>query len=93
MITKYIRQVHAVIQPFSPTSKSVRIFVSQIKPTLDNPIKLTTKVLPSTSTDKPTLAVTYSDGKKVEFETHDKPIGDLIVLVDRHSRAIKAAEL
>jgi large subunit ribosomal protein L53 len=60
MITRYLTDVTARFNPFSPRAKTARLFLSKIPAAARLQLKVTATVLPRTSPEKPMLNVKFS---------------------------------
>ncbi|KAK2002271.1 hypothetical protein LX36DRAFT_652486 [Colletotrichum falcatum] len=90
MITKFMTEVTTRFNPFSPTSKSARLFLSFIPPTArSSGMAIKTVLLPRTSTEPPSLFVKFKDGKEMKIDCEKMPIKSIIEEVDRHSRGLQ----
>ncbi|OLN88719.1 54S ribosomal protein L44, mitochondrial [Colletotrichum chlorophyti] len=95
MITKFMTEITTKFNPFSPSAKSARLFLSFIPPTArQSGMTINTVLLPRNSTQAPSLVVKFKDGKEMNLEPEKMSIKNLIEEVDRHSRGLqKQADL
>ncbi|KAK1986397.1 39S ribosomal protein L53/MRP-L53 [Colletotrichum cereale] len=95
MITKFMTEITTKFNPFSPTAKSARLFLSFIPPTArSSGMAIKTVLLPRTSTEPPSLFVKFKDGKEMSIDCEKMGIKNIIEEVDRHSRGLqKQADL
>ncbi|KAK2065900.1 39S ribosomal protein L53/MRP-L53 [Colletotrichum caudatum] len=95
MITKFMTEITTKFNPFSPKSKSARLFLSFIPPTArSSGMAIKTVLLPRTSTEPPSLLVKFKDGKEMNIDCEKMGIKGIIEEVDRHSRGLqKQADL
>ena len=61
MITRFITEVAATFNPFSPRAKICRVFLAQFGPATFRNVKFTTKMLPRTSTAPNALKIKFSE--------------------------------
>ncbi|KAK2028714.1 39S ribosomal protein L53/MRP-L53 [Colletotrichum zoysiae] len=95
MITKFMTEITTKFNPFSPKSKSARLFLSFIPPAArSSGMAIKTVLLPRTSTEPPSLLVKFKDGKEMSIDCEKMAIKSIIEEVDRHSRGLqKQADL
>ncbi|KAK4193335.1 39S ribosomal protein L53/MRP-L53-domain-containing protein [Podospora australis] len=95
MITRFITEVNTKFNPFSPSSKTARLFLSFLPPTArSSGMKINTAVLPKESQEKSSLHVKFNDGKEMNLDCENQNIKSIVAEVDRHSRILqKAADL
>ncbi|MCJ1306518.1 39S ribosomal protein L44, mitochondrial [Agyrium rufum] len=89
MITKFLTGVSTKFNPFSPRAKVCRIFLAQMPPDARRTMQVKTKLLPRTSEEGSSLALKFSDGKEMAFDTEKWGIKDVMEEVDRHSRGLQ----
>jgi hypothetical protein len=71
MITRFITDVTTRFNPFSPSAKSARLFLSFLPPTARaSGMNITTQLLPRHSTEPPTLYVKFSTFLCYSFPPH-----------------------
>ncbi|KAL2124636.1 hypothetical protein VTJ04DRAFT_1001 [Mycothermus thermophilus] len=93
MITRFITDVTTRFNPFSPSAKSARLFLSFLPPTARaSGMNITTQLLPRHSTEPPTLYVKFKDGKEMNIDCTKTPIKSIVEEVDRHSRMLQKEE-
>ncbi|KAJ4420025.1 39S ribosomal protein L44, mitochondrial [Gnomoniopsis sp. IMI 355080] len=95
MITRFITEVTTKVNPFSPKSKSVRLFLNSLpSKSRSQGTAISTKLLPRATMDKNSLVVKFKDGKQLDLDCENMTIQSLIEECDRHSRALqKQADL
>ncbi|CAN8099585.1 unnamed protein product [Discula destructiva] len=95
MITRFITEVSTRVNPFSPRSKSVRLFLNSLpSKARTQGTAISTKLLPRTTAEKNALLVKFKDGKTLDLDCENMTIQSLIEECDRHSRALqKQADL
>jgi large subunit ribosomal protein L53 len=84
MITKYFTSVKVRFDPFSPSSRPARLFLSR----LPSHTKVDLKVLPRDSTEEAFLEVTYKDKKVLKGDLNKMNIADLGQHFNSHSRKL-----
>ncbi|KAF2001207.1 hypothetical protein P154DRAFT_464632 [Amniculicola lignicola CBS 123094] len=93
MITRFLTDVSVKFNPFSPRSKSARLFLSLIPPTArSDGMKIESKMLPRTSKEPATLDVKFKDGKEMKIDVEKMRITEVMEVVDRHSRQLARKE-
>jgi len=92
MITRFITEVSAVFNPFSPRSKTARLFLSFLPPDARHTMKVTTKLLPRVSTEPSFVQLKFKDGKQMTLDTEKLGIKGVQEEVDRHSRILNRQE-
>lgn len=60
MITRFLTEVSAVFNPFSPKAKTARLFLAFLPSGARSSMKVETKLLPRTSKDKSFVTVKFS---------------------------------
>ncbi|KAL2172085.1 hypothetical protein VTG60DRAFT_455 [Thermothelomyces hinnuleus] len=95
MITRFITDVTTRFNPFSPRSRSARLFLSFLPPTArSSGMNITTQLLPRTSKEPSTLYIKFKDGKEMNLDCESMGIKSIVEEVDRHSRMLqKEADL
>ncbi|KAF6805519.1 mitochondrial ribosomal protein L44 (39S ribosomal protein L53/MRP-L5) [Colletotrichum musicola] len=95
MITKFMTEITTKFNPFSPTARSARLFLSFIPPNARaSGMAIKTVLLPRTSKESPSLSVKFKDGKEMTLDVERMGIKSIIEEVDRHSRGLqKKADL
>lgn len=84
MITKYFTSVKVRFDPFSPTARPARLFLSR----LPAQTKVDLKVLARDSTQEPYIEVTYKDKKTLQGDLHKMNIAELGDHFNAHSRKL-----
>ena len=81
MITTYLTTLKATFNPFAPSSKIPRLFLTVLPADAHKSIKIVSTPLPRTSSAPSTLELGFKDGKvaKYSWGTNAKPVeGDQI---------------
>lgn len=84
MITKYINSVKVKFNPFHNSGKASRLFLARM-PQL---VKIDCKVLPNTSTEKPSIEVIFKDKHVIKANPETMKLNDLKELFNKHSRKL-----
>lgn len=93
MITRFLTDVRVTFNPFSPRSKSARLFLSLIPPNARaDGMKIESTMLPRTSKAPATLGVKFKDGKEINLDLSTMRIPQVVEEVDRHSRSLARKE-
>ncbi|OCL08460.1 mitochondrial ribosomal protein L44 [Glonium stellatum] len=92
MITRFLTDVRAKFNPFSPRGKTVRLFLSLLPPNARSSIKIETKMLPRLSKEPSALYVKLKDGKELNLDLEKMKITEVTAEVDRHSRLLSRKE-
>jgi len=92
MITRFITNVQTVFNPFSPRSKTARVFLSFLPSNARQTIKIDTKTLPRDSRERSFVQLEFKDGKKMKLDAEKMGIKGVIEEVDRHSRILARQE-
>ncbi|KAF2204472.1 hypothetical protein GQ43DRAFT_387832 [Delitschia confertaspora ATCC 74209] len=93
MITRFLTDVRVKFNPFSPRSKSARIFLSLIPPQARaEGMKIDAKMLPRTSTEPANLELKFKDGKEMKLDLDKMRLPEVMEQVDRHSRQLARKE-
>ncbi|KAF1808972.1 hypothetical protein P152DRAFT_178658 [Eremomyces bilateralis CBS 781.70] len=94
MITRFLTDVSASFNPFSPRAKTVRSFLALLPANARQTMKVNVKVLPRTSAEDGSLSLQFKDGKQLEVDLQRLKIKEVMEEVDRHSRKLgRQAEL
>ncbi|KAI9171399.1 54S ribosomal protein L44 [Paramyrothecium foliicola] len=95
MITKFMTEVSAKFNPFSPCAKPARLFLTFLPPTARaNGTSISATLLPRDSPEASSVRVKFKDGKEMNFNCQKFNIQGLVEEVDRHSRQLqKTADL
>ncbi|RUP46008.1 hypothetical protein BC936DRAFT_147463 [Jimgerdemannia flammicorona] len=92
MLMKHINEVKVTLAPFSITAKSSRLFLARImtdKARIANPaLKVSTTILSDVDA-KPSINVTYRDGKKLEVQAGEMNIDSVIMIVNKHAKKLQ----
>ncbi|KAG0228243.1 39S ribosomal protein L44, mitochondrial [Actinomortierella wolfii] len=94
-LTRFLTNVKISMAPFSPASKSSKIFLSRIVTSDAINANPTLKIVTDTHADvnkPPVLSVTYKDGKTLELQTAEMNINDVLRQVGRHARKLQEKE-
>ncbi|KAJ9615439.1 hypothetical protein H2200_001514 [Cladophialophora chaetospira] len=67
MITSYIQTLKTTFNPFSPTSKIPRLFLTLLPANAHQTLKIKSTPLPRTSTEPSTLELGFKDGKVINY--------------------------
>ncbi|PHH73886.1 hypothetical protein CDD80_3506 [Ophiocordyceps camponoti-rufipedis] len=93
MITKYLAEVKAKLNPFSPCAKSARLFLTHLPPDIRSQgTAVSTKLIPRTSNEASSVIVKFKDGKQLDFSGDKMTIKGMIDEVDRLSRQLQKIE-
>ncbi|KAF2261885.1 hypothetical protein CC78DRAFT_619073 [Lojkania enalia] len=93
MITRFLTHVHLTFNPFSPRSKSARVFLSLFPSNARaNGTQIQSKMLPRTSKEPASLAIKFKDGKEMKLDLDKMRITEVVEEVDRHSRTLARKE-
>jgi large subunit ribosomal protein L53 len=85
MITKYFASVKVRFDPFAPSARPARLFLSR----LPSGIKIDFKVLPKQTTEKPFVEVTFRDKFVLQGNLDSMNISDLAAHFNSHSRKLQ----
>ncbi|KAG0343034.1 39S ribosomal protein L44, mitochondrial [Podila humilis] len=94
-MAKFLTQVKVTMAPFSPASKSSKIFLSRIITNASLTANPTLKIVTSSHADvnkAPSISVTYKDGKTLELQTADMKVNDVLRQVGKHARKLQEKE-
>jgi large subunit ribosomal protein L53 len=108
MHSRFITEVSAVFNPFSPKAKTARLFLSFLPPDARQTMKVNTKLLPRASRDPSLVQVKFSefassanltiltkaseDGKDMKLDPEVLGIKGVLEEVNRHSRILARQE-
>ncbi|KAL9620555.1 MAG: hypothetical protein Q9160_004916 [Pyrenula sp. 1 TL-2023] len=104
MQIRHLTSILATLNPFSPLSKTPRLFLSLLPPTArSSGLKITTNILPQNSDRPNALTVTFKDKKEMKWEFRDVQkeegdkaekvsIADVLAEVERHGRVLGRKE-
>lgn len=101
MQTRFITALTTTLNPFSKTSRTPRLFLAQLPPSIRGSIKVKVNQLPRESKAPSTLALTFKDGKEMKFVFDEAKAGekreevklqDVLNEVERHSRGLARKE-
>ncbi|KAF2118550.1 39S ribosomal protein L53/MRP-L53-domain-containing protein [Lophiotrema nucula] len=93
MITRFLTNVNLRFNPFSPRSKSARLFLSLIPPgARANGLLIQSKMLPRASKEPATLEIKFKDGKQMHLDLDKMRITEVTEELDRHSRTLARKE-
>ncbi|ODV80035.1 uncharacterized protein CANTADRAFT_225516 [Suhomyces tanzawaensis NRRL Y-17324] len=84
MITKYFTNVVVKFDPFTAGGRSARLFLARVP----SSAKISCKVLTKTSTDKPSIEVTFRDKNVMKADPVNMNITELREYFDTHSRKL-----
>lgn len=88
MITKYIKSVKVSFNPFLESGRSARLFLAR----MPQQVKVDCKVLTKTSTEKPSIEVTFQDKIVMQADPDLMSLNDLKELFNTHSRKLAIKE-
>ncbi|KAF2186855.1 hypothetical protein K469DRAFT_629559 [Zopfia rhizophila CBS 207.26] len=93
MITRFLTDVRVKFNPFSPRSKSARLFLSLMPPSArSNGMKIESQMLPRHSKEPAFLGLKFKDGKEMKLDLDKMRITEVMEEVDRHSRQLARKE-
>lgn len=94
MITKYFTKVSVKFDPFTASSRSARLFLARIPPSMKGACKIDYKVLTANSpvSEKPIVEVTFKDKHIMKADPEEMNFKDLSVFFDSHSRQLAIKE-
>jgi len=103
MKTAYLTTLTTRFNPFQPTSKVPRLFLSLLPPSAHRSIKISTTQLPRSSNLPATLELGFKDGKTMKFswggeavergkKAENVKLQDIVEEVDRHARVLGRKE-
>mmetsp|Transcript_6961 Transcript_6961/g.6930 ORF Transcript_6961/g.6930 Transcript_6961/m.6930 type:complete len:99 (+) Transcript_6961:1967-2263(+) len=94
MITKYFTKVSVKFDPFTPSSRSARLFLSRIPPSMKGACKIDYKVLTAScpASEKPVVEVTFKDKHVMQADPETMNFKDLSIHFDSHSRQLAIKE-
>ncbi|KAF9968084.1 39S ribosomal protein L44, mitochondrial [Mortierella alpina] len=94
-MSKFLTQVKVSMAPFSPASKSAKIFLSRIitndSMTANPALKIVTQSHADV-TKAPLISVTYKDGKTLDLQTGEMKVNDVLRQVGKHARKLQEKE-
>ncbi|PFH56201.1 hypothetical protein XA68_16904 [Ophiocordyceps unilateralis] len=89
----YLRGREQSFNPFSTCSKSARLFLTYLPPTIRTQgTAITTQLIQRNSTEPSSITVKFKDGKQLKFSCDKFNIKGIIEEVDRLSRQLQKAE-
>ncbi|KAF8939238.1 hypothetical protein BGZ58_010321 [Dissophora ornata] len=94
-MSKFLTQVKVSMAPFSPSSKTAKIFLSRIITNDSLAANPALKIVTDSHADltKPsTIQVTYKDGKTLELKTDDIKVNDVLRQVGKHAKKLQEKE-
>ena len=75
MISRFITEVRTKFNPFSPNTRSVRLFLSNLPPTArKNGMMIQTQLLPKASTETSSLYIKFSTSPGPELAPDKQPL-------------------
>ena len=106
MKTRFLTSVTTTLNPFSPLSKTPRLFLSHLPPNARQSIKVTVNSLSRADKSPNTLGIVFKDGKELKYlfdaekDIQDgvawkkelPKLADVIAEVDRHCRILGRKE-
>ncbi|ETI26308.1 hypothetical protein G647_03085 [Cladophialophora carrionii CBS 160.54] len=90
MITTYLTSLKATFNPFSPSSKIPRLFLTLLPANAHKTLQIKSQALPRHSPEPSTLELGFKDGKKGMGEKVS--LQDIVEEVNRHARGLARKE-
>ncbi|ORZ12056.1 hypothetical protein BCR41DRAFT_308105 [Lobosporangium transversale] len=94
-MSKFLTQVKVSMAPFSPSSKTAKIFLSRIITNDALTVNPALKIVTDSHGDvsKPaTIQVTYKDGKTLNLQAGEMKVNDVLRQVGKHARKLQEKE-
>ncbi|KAF9920673.1 39S ribosomal protein L44, mitochondrial [Linnemannia zychae] len=94
-LSKFMTQVKVSMAPFSPASKTAKIFLSRIVTNDALNVNPTMKIVTESHADlnkAPSIHITYKDGKTLELQPGEMKIDDVLRQVGKHARKLQEKE-
>lgn len=88
MITRFLTDVRAKFNPFSPRGKTARLFLALLPPNARSSMKIETQILSRHSKEPSVLFIKLKDGKELNLDLEKMRITEVMTEVDRHSRLL-----
>ncbi|EXJ56678.1 hypothetical protein A1O7_07022 [Cladophialophora yegresii CBS 114405] len=91
MITTYLTTLRATFNPFSPSSKIPRLFLTLLPANAHKTLQIKSQALPRYSHEPSTLELGFKDGK-VQGPGEKVTLQDIVEEVNRHARGLARKE-
>ncbi|KAF9925841.1 39S ribosomal protein L44, mitochondrial [Mortierella antarctica] len=94
-MSKFLTQVKVSMAPFSPASKSAKIFLSRIITNDSMAANPALKIVTQSHADvtkAPQISITYKDGKTLDLQTGEMKVNDVLRQVGKHARKLQEKE-
>ncbi|KAI7822132.1 hypothetical protein BC939DRAFT_454082 [Gamsiella multidivaricata] len=94
-MSKFLTQVKVSMAPFSPASKTAKIFLSRIITSDATAANPTLKIVTDSHADvtkSATIHVTYKDGKTLDLKADDMKVNDVLRQVGKHAKKLQEKE-
>ncbi|KAF9283866.1 39S ribosomal protein L44, mitochondrial [Mortierella alpina] len=94
-MSKFLTQVKVSMAPFSPASKSAKIFLSRIITNDSMAANPALKIVTQSHADvtkAPLISITYKDGKTLDLQTGEMKVNDVLRQVGKHARKLQEKE-
>ncbi|KAG0209958.1 39S ribosomal protein L44, mitochondrial [Mortierella sp. GBA30] len=94
-MSKFLTQVKVSMAPFSPASKTAKIFLSRIITNDSMSANPTLKIVSDLHADvskAPLISVTYKDGKTLDLQAGEMKVNDVLRQVGKHARKLQEKE-
>ncbi|KAG0305868.1 39S ribosomal protein L44, mitochondrial [Dissophora globulifera] len=94
-MSKFLTQVKVSMAPFSPASKSAKIFLSRIITNDAIAANPALKIVTDSHADvskSATIHVTYKDGKTLDINAGEMKVNDVLRQVGKHARKLQEKE-
>ncbi|KAF9565950.1 39S ribosomal protein L44, mitochondrial [Mortierella alpina] len=94
-MSKFLTQVKVSMAPFSPASKSAKIFLSRIITNDSLAANPALKIVTQSHADvskAPLISITYKDGKTLDLQSGEMKVNDVLRQVGKHARKLQEKE-
>ncbi|KAG0050885.1 39S ribosomal protein L44, mitochondrial [Gryganskiella cystojenkinii] len=94
-MAKFMTQVKVTLAPFSPASKTSKIFLSRIITSDALTANPALKIITESHADvskPPKITVTYKDGKTLDINAGEMKVNDVLRQVGKHTRKLQEKE-
>ncbi|KAF9954693.1 39S ribosomal protein L44, mitochondrial [Mortierella alpina] len=94
-MSKFLTQVKVSMAPFSPASKSAKIFLSRIVTNDAMAANPALKIVTQSHADvtkAPQISIIYKDGKTLDLQTGEMKVNDVLRQVGKHARKLQEKE-
>ncbi|KAG0255380.1 hypothetical protein BG011_005170 [Mortierella polycephala] len=94
-MSKFLTQIKVSMAPFSPASKTAKIFLSRIVTNDALAVNPTLNVVMNSHADvtkAPLISITYKDGKTLDLQAGDMKVDDVLRQVGKHARKLQEKE-